>query len=185
VHHGRLLPPRPFCPPCRHRAHPSAVSELWVGRPLRAPPLKPSNELISRKRRWLRRVGIGIAVFLVLYVGSYVVLSATGGWVVSESGELRMFLAVSDIFEWQPRYGSCERFRWSGGDYGLRADALGYFYAPLILFDQHFIHRTIRFLQLDGSFAEPLPAPPYADYHPLRENRFSHRFPYEQSSDRK
>jgi hypothetical protein len=150
--------------------------------------LKRSNEVTSRRRSWLRRGGFAACSFLLIYAGSYAVLSATGGWIVSESGEVRMRmagLAVADVIQWQPRYGYCERFRSSGGDYGLRADALGYFYAPLILLDQRFIHRTISFIGLDGNFIDPVPAPPYAEYHPLRQNPYLHRFPYEQASDSK
>jgi len=134
---------------------------------------------------WVRRTALWTACCVAIYIGSYAVLSFTGGWIVSESGELRMVLAISDIFEWQPRFGSCQIFRWSGGNYGLRADPLGYFYAPLILFDQRFVHRTIRFISMDGKFVEPLPAPPYDKYHPLRQNGYMYRFPYEQASDGK
>jgi hypothetical protein len=127
-----------------------------------------------------RRIALAFIILLALYAGSYGVLSATGGWIVSESGELRISLgepggglAESDIFQWQPRYGFCQWFRWSGGRYGLRSDALGRFYAPLILFDQRFIHRTRQNSQ--EGFVYPLPAPPYSDYHPLKQNLFSHR----------
>jgi hypothetical protein len=116
-----------------------------------------------------RKLAIVLLALLIMYIGSYATLSVSGGWVVSESGELRMpVLAVADVFEWQPRYGDCQLFRWTGGNYGLRGDWLGYFYSPLILLDQRYIHRTIRFIRLDGNFIEPLPAPPYAALHPLR-----------------
>jgi predicted membrane-bound mannosyltransferase len=54
--------------------------------------MKSSNETVLRKRRWPwpRRVGLAIAVVVALYVGFYAVLSSTGGWVVSKSGELQM-----------------------------------------------------------------------------------------------
>jgi hypothetical protein len=73
-------------------------------------------------RRLFRKLALA-GVLLGLYVGSYVILSASGGWVVTESGEIRMPLAVADVFVWQPRYGRCESFRNVSGDYGLRADA--------------------------------------------------------------
>lgn len=123
--------------------------------------------------------------FLILYVASYATLSFTGGWVVTESGEVRMMTAVADIFQWQPRYGSCQRFRSVDGDYTLRADALGYFYSPLILLDQRFVHRTIPFISADGQIIDPLPAPPLAQYHSLRANRWHGRFPYEKPSNPK
>ncbi len=130
----------------------------------------------------MRLALLGTSAVLALYLFSYVVLSRTGGWVVAESGEFRLFLLASnDIYLWQPRYGSCQWFRSIGGDYGLRGDALGYFYSPLILADQRWFHRTIRFLLPDGSLVDPQPAPPYAEYHPLRQNRFAGRFPYTQA----
>ena len=133
----------------------------------------------KKKKRWVRRVILGLAAAMSLYVGSYIVLSMTGGWIVSESGELRIILAVSDIFLWQPRHGQGQWFRHSDGETGFRGDMLGTFYAPLILLDQCCIHRTIRFLRTDGTFVEPLPAPPFSEYHRLRVNRFHGRWPYE------
>ena len=133
-----------------------------------------------KPRRLLRRVLLGISLTSTLYVASYAFLSVTGGWVVSESGQLRPFgLAEVDIFQWQPRFGFCQRFLWSSGHYGLRADALGYFYAPLILLDQGFVHRTIRFVSQDGTMIEPIPSPPVSEYHPRMVNPFAGRFPYE------
>jgi len=128
------------------------------------------------RRRW--RVLRWMAVLMAAYGLAYGVLSATGGWIVSESGEHRIMMAVADQFEWQPRYGSCQRFRSVSGDCCLRADALGCILAPLILLDQRFIHRTIPFFGADGPL-EPVPAPPLSQYHPLRSNRFHGRFPYQ------
>jgi hypothetical protein len=133
-------------------------------------------QLIIPIRRW--RVLRRMSVLLAAYVLAYGVLSATGGWVVSESGEHRIVMAVADQFEWQPRYGSCQRFRSASGDYTLRADTLGYVFVPLILLDQRFIHRTILFFGADGPL-DPVPAPPLAQYHPTRSNRFHGRFPYQ------
>lgn len=77
---------------------------------------------------------LGALALIGVYLASYAMLSKTGGWVVAESGETRlMSLANNDIYLWQPRYGSCQWFRDIGGEYGLRGDALGYLYAPLIL----------------------------------------------------
>lgn len=131
------------------------------------------------KRRW-RVFASRLVLGLVLYVGSYAALSFTGGWVVSESGEVRLIMAVADTFQWQPRHGRCERFRQVDGDYTLRADAVGYFFAPLILLDQRFVHPTIRFITTDGRMLEPLPVPPLSEYHPIHANRWQGRFPYEE-----
>ncbi len=136
----------------------------------------------KRRGRWLWR---GVGVVLFLYVGSYAVLSVTGGWIVSESGELRPgIVAVADVFIWQPRYGRCELFQFADGTHRLRFnDRLGTFYAPLILLDQSLVHRTIRFMKTDFSFVTPLPAPPLGQYHPLFASRFHGRWPYEKASD--
>lgn len=72
----------------------------------------------------------------------------SAAWSESESGEIRVIVAVTDIRIWRPRYGRCEWFHWIGGDYRLRADLIGYFYAPLILFDQRYIHPTTRLIPL-------------------------------------
>lgn len=103
----------------------------------------------------------------------------SGGWIVSESGEYRFIFAASDIFLWQPRYGSGQWFRHVGGNYGFRGDRLGTFYAPLILLDQRYVHRTVWFIGPDGKFVEPLPAPPLSEYHPLQVNPFYGRWPYQ------
>lgn len=138
-----------------------------------------------KANRRLRLFSRCLCVFLVLYVASYAALSFSGGWVVTESGEVRIFTAVADTFQWQPRYGNCQRFHTASGDDTLRADALGYFYSPLILLDQGFVQRTIPFINADGQVIQPLPAPPLSQYHTLRANRWHGRFPYEQPSSSK
>lgn len=132
-----------------------------------------------KKRVPLRKALIGVAVFFPLYVGSYIPLSIKGGWVVSESGKTRITLAMADILEWQPRYGSFHRMRSYGGGSQVRADLLGWLYSPLILADQRWFHPTIPFIEEGFRAVEPLPAPPIEDYHPTRANRFHGRFPYE------
>jgi hypothetical protein len=128
--------------------------------------------------RWLWR---GLIICPLVYLSSYAVLSATGGWVVTESGEVRLgFVAVADSLIWQPRYGRCEWFRFVSGEHGLRFnDKLGTFYAPLIMLDQKWVHRTVRFLNRDGNLIGPFPAPPLNEYHPFVVHRFHGRFPYE------
>lgn len=133
------------------------------------------------KRKGTRRAILGSIVFGVVYVSSYVPLSMTGGWVVSESGRIRITLAMADIFEWQPRYGMFHRMRTYGGGHLVRADFLGWFYSPLILIDQKWIHPTIAFIDSEFELVDPIPAPPLKEYHPTRANRFHGRFPYEKA----
>jgi hypothetical protein len=108
---------------------------------------------------------------LLAYTGSYLILSLTGGWVLTRSGRTRIVTAVTDTYEWQPFFGYCQRFLSITGEYTLHADALGYFYAPLILLDQKCIHRSIPIIAADGSFIEPSLAPPAADMHPIHPHR--------------
>ncbi|MDF1738042.1 MAG: hypothetical protein P1U86_02690 [Verrucomicrobiales bacterium] len=126
----------------------------------------------------LQKIIVGVGVFLIIYIGSYFPLSEKGGWVVSESGRIRITLAMADIFEWQPRYGYFHRMRSISGGTTIHADLIGWFYAPLIMIDQSRVHPTILFIGEGFEAVEPLPAPPLEDYHPTRVNQFHGRFPY-------
>ena len=64
------------------------------------------------------------------------------------------------------------------GGHQVRADAIGWFYSPLILADQKWFHPSIDFL-VNGQLIDPIPAPPYEEYHPAVVNRFYGRYPYE------
>jgi len=126
-------------------------------------------------------------MLLPLYVISYALLSLTGGWMVTESGRWRPFgiLAEIDSIQWQPRFGFCQRFTWSGGHDGIRADFLGYVYAPLILLDQSHIHPTISLWRSPGdpdSGIDSTRIPPITEWHPRRVNPFAGRFPYSSST---
>ncbi len=53
-------------------------------------------------------------------------------------------MSVTDIDQWQPCMAFYQRFRTMNGSMIVRASFLGYVYAPLILLDQAFFHRTVR-----------------------------------------
>lgn len=136
-----------------------------------------------KKQRRVRKLALGLLLLLLFYVFSYALLSHTGGWMVTESGRWRPFgrLAEIDCIQWQPRFGFCQRFTWSGDREGIRADALGYFYAPLILLDQSYIHPTIPLWRSPGdpdSGIDRSRIPPLSEWHPTRVNPFAGRFPY-------
>ncbi len=102
-----------------------------------------------------RRLKIALGV-LAAYALVYLVLSLTGGYVLTQSGQVRygFGLSVSDIRQWQPRFAFCQRFRRADGSWTLRANCLGYVFAPMILLDQTLVHRTVRLF--DPETGEPI-----------------------------
>ena len=87
-----------------------------------------------------------IGALVALYVTAYIGLSCTGGYVFTQSGEVRYAFgwSVSDIQLWQPRFLFCQRFRQIDGSWTIRANTLGYVFTPLVLLDQAFWHKTVR-----------------------------------------
>jgi hypothetical protein len=94
-----------------------------------------------------RRLIIAVAIVAV-YFGVYAFLSHGGGYILTQSGEVRYAfgLSVSDVSRWEPRFAYCEAFRDIHGRRALRANFLGYVFAPLILADQVFLHPTIHLI---------------------------------------
>ena len=93
---------------------------------------------------------------LILYAAVYTVLSLSGGYVFTQSGLVRygFGLSVSDLQQWQPRFAFCQRFRQVDEHWTLRANFLGYVFAPLILCDQAFVHKTVHLF--DPKTGEPI-----------------------------
>jgi len=96
-----------------------------------------------KKKRWSLLV---VSVVLLLYTGTYAMLSGRGQYVLSQSGKLRyssVGLSVSDLSEWRPS--GCwfqAGFTDVGGKKTCRGNALGYLFAPLIAIDQKWIHKA-------------------------------------------
>ena len=90
------------------------------------------------------------------YLIAYCVLSLAGGYILTQSGQVRydFGFSVSDIQQWQPRFAFCQRFRQTDGSWTLRANFLGYVFAPMILLDQILVHRTV--LLFDPKTGEPI-----------------------------
>jgi hypothetical protein len=132
-----------------------------------------------------RKILLGALSLAAIYVVGYAVLSATGGFVICESGEARQkgengfSFAQSDTFVWLPRYGFYQKIRQEDGSYAFRRDFLGGVFTPMILLDQKFFHPTIPFRDARGELLQPIPAPPFQKYHPFLANRFYGRWPYE------
>ena len=96
-----------------------------------------------------------IASLVTLYVLSFIPLAYSGGYLPRSSGFFRPriggFLAFEDSWVWQPRYGMFYRFHTATDTDTYHADALGYFYSPLIWLQQQFVRPIIRSVQPDGS----------------------------------
>jgi len=100
------------------------------------PPMeaRPQQRLIVRL--------VIVAGLAVAYVGSYVALSAAGGYRASQTGKLRQVggLSVTDVHHWQPRFMVWEPFRDVSGRETSRGDLLGYLYSPLVRIDRAWWH---------------------------------------------
>lgn len=95
---------------------------------------------------WRRRI-TAMAMLLAAYVLIYCGLSTFGSYDFAQSGQVRYSgsgMAVSDLVQWQPRFAFCQWFRGIDGTWRIRANGLGYGFAPLILLDQWYVHRTTR-----------------------------------------
>ncbi|MHC4474706.1 MAG: WG repeat-containing protein [Planctomycetota bacterium] len=101
------------------------------------------DKALSRRLTW-RRVLVGVLCIVIVYVGSYCILSALGRYIFTQSGNYRYSfgLSVTDIVQWQPKYAFGQRFLNIAGKDTFRAGPLGLFYLPLILFDQKYVHKT-------------------------------------------
>ena len=94
--------------------------------------------------RWRTRVMATIAM-IGLYFGSYVWLSAVGGYYYSQSGRFRwkgIGLSVSDVVIWHPKFVRWQPFLNIYGKHTHRATLLGWFYSPLIVADRKWVHPT-------------------------------------------
>ena len=99
----------------------------------------------SRNKIFLSFVGI-----IACYIISYLPFSLNGRYVWTQSGEVRYSfgLSVTDLEQWQPKWARCQVFRDISGRLVLRGNILGYFYTPLILIDQKYIHPTKRIIPI-------------------------------------
>jgi len=78
-------------------------------------------------------------------------MSAQGDYIWTQSGELRwnFGLSATDVAQWKPRFAFAQKFRNIHGKYIYRSDILGTIYLPLILLDQKYLHKTVRFIPLE------------------------------------
>jgi hypothetical protein len=89
-------------------------------------------------------------VCLLLYVGVYLVLSATGRYQPDMSGRRRWSfgLALIDVDHWQPRGMYFRGFINVRGEPEVDANVLGWVYAPMIWLDRWLVHPSHEILDL-------------------------------------
>ena len=94
------------------------------------------------KRSKRRRRTVWISALLIVYVASYAVMSALGGWHWSQTGKLRYGFGfpVTDVIRWKPAGLTWEPFRNVAGDDTSRGNPQGYLYSPLIRIDRAWFH---------------------------------------------
>lgn len=97
-----------------------------------------------------------LSLVLVLYVGSYLSLTFTGGEYFSQSGQVRYSsgLSISDVLIWHPKYLHWEAFQNIQGQSTSRGTTLGYYYSPLIFIDRMWIHPTRQIFSEDQNGEE-------------------------------
>lgn len=98
-------------------------------------------------QRTQKRIGLSCIAFIALYVGTYSLLSYFGRYCWEQSGEVRYAasgFSITDLEQWQPRFIFCQRFKTYDGRWITRANLLGHVYAPLVLLDQAYFHKTVR-----------------------------------------
>lgn len=102
------------------------------------------TEQEKRKKMTLKKCSLYVLLFLILYIGSYSVLSYFGGYHLAKSGNRRLDMGWSflDIKIWRPRIGHAQIYHKIDGNLTLHADWVGLFYCPLILLDQKYVHET-------------------------------------------
>ena len=85
-----------------------------------------------------------ILVFLFLYIGSYAIFSYFGSYLPTQSGTVRydFGLAVTDVQQWQPKFIYGHLFRTIDEKLTYHGNTMGIVYAPLVILDQKYIHRT-------------------------------------------
>ena len=114
----------------------------------------------------IRRVAVlTIGLLLLGYVGSYVALSARGGWYWSQTGRVRYTFgfAMTDVVRWHPAWARWEPFRDVHGRDTSRGNLAGYLYSPLIRLDRAWVHRDHELFAESNPATQPAATRPRSD----------------------
>lgn len=99
--------------------------------------------MATRRKRLLLILLAVTASLLVLYIGTYIALSASGEYRASQTGRLRWLpggLSVTDVEHWQPAHAEWAPFRDVNERDTIRGNLLGFLYSPLIRIDRAWCH---------------------------------------------
>ena len=110
--------------------------------------MNPVNYLNKKQR-----IALCIVTIVILYFGSYAILSTSGEYKITMSGEHRYLagLAMMDMYKWTPRGVKCEIYRGPSGRKEIRGlNFLGALYSPLVWFDRKYIHRNTYMFEVDS-----------------------------------
>ena len=108
-----------------------------------SPPSLTAPDVMVRHRRRRKWIIVG-CVTLLLYVLSYVLLSALGGYQPDVSGRTRFAggIGLTDAYFWQPYGVYSKPYVDFTGKTRLVASPLGYFYAPMVAADRAWVHKN-------------------------------------------
>jgi hypothetical protein len=108
------------------------------------------------------------------YAFGFVPLWLGGGYRLTESGQVRVFLgiptgiAAPDVAEWQPFIGHFQpEYHWPTGEISPRCDVIGWLYFPLCSLVRSG-HPTVRLLDERGQIIASPKLPGGFRFHPLR-----------------
>jgi hypothetical protein len=100
----------------------------------------------KQKFRKRKKIVISVFVFWVTYITIYLLLSLFGEYVPGTTGKYRYVtsgLGVTDVQRWQPKFIYAGFYQpVDGTKFVYTSNALGYFYAPLVIIDQKYFHKT-------------------------------------------
>jgi hypothetical protein len=110
----------------------------------------------SRVQKRLIATLVIAACAVITYIGLYIFLTFLGDYRASQTGMLRYggAFAVTDVYHWQPRFMWWEPFRNIRGEDTTRANALGYFYSPLIRLERYWF-RPSKFIFESPASTQP------------------------------
>jgi hypothetical protein len=109
--------------------------------------------------RAIVRLFLTFAVLVLIYVGTYALLSLNGSYVSSQTGDVRLANGgpvINDVQVWRPKFVRLRIFLNERGEIEREANFLGWFFYPLELMDRRHWHLSRHpFLELLKGLTAP------------------------------